>query len=384
MLPPPEKLPMNPIFKDSFMPSTPSIHILPNEVLGRIFLFCLPLQGSKFNFFLSPRLQITRYVSPVRTILRVSSRWRRVAISTPKLWSILSINRPYPSSALRKLLPLHLERSRDVPLDIWWNYNHIGSFAHADTEEDGMKLIDVMRPHFRRIRRLEVIGFPGNMWQELGLDSDGDTVMNGSHFLNLCDLTITNCLPQLTPNTGTFEALIPIPWHALSTLTISCYADTVVPEVLRACSTGSKLRSLFLSLKEPTKISSFDWYKSVSPPVTLSNLEHLKIGIQCDQTGFTMTTKLLSRMCAGPSLWDLEFVRCVPWRAALEWLSQEKKEKFSGRLVNEMERFLERSGCKGAVMRLDLGEVPFVEGDVERLVEMLPALREKIRTNKTG
>ena len=67
--------------------------ILPNEILGDIFLHCLP--GA---IRIPPGLDLP--AAPFN-VTRVSSRWRRVALGTPRLWSDIHIEYFLPSRAVR-------------------------------------------------------------------------------------------------------------------------------------------------------------------------------------------------------------------------------------------------------------------------------------------
>lgn len=84
------------------------ISILPLEVLGEIFLLCC----DNSNVFLRPR----RSEAPI-LLCNVSRLWRFTAISTPGLWSSISIkhsdNRLWPS---RELIRSWVKRSKGAPL----------------------------------------------------------------------------------------------------------------------------------------------------------------------------------------------------------------------------------------------------------------------------
>jgi hypothetical protein len=92
------------------------LRCLPDELLSRIFIECIPTQGATVS------LETSVYEAPM-LLCHVCSRWRSVAISTPQLWNRLVATislAPLPhSSHSRRLISLVQEwfqRAKTLPL----------------------------------------------------------------------------------------------------------------------------------------------------------------------------------------------------------------------------------------------------------------------------
>ncbi|KAG2363466.1 hypothetical protein BDR07DRAFT_1608787 [Suillus spraguei] len=88
--------------------ASPASYLLPSELLGEIFLRCLPQ---------------TNYVTPSpdecpMVLTRVCRHWRAVALSTPRLWASLSISLLRADTASGDEYKRWLEKARSVPLSI--------------------------------------------------------------------------------------------------------------------------------------------------------------------------------------------------------------------------------------------------------------------------
>ncbi|KAJ7590004.1 hypothetical protein C8J56DRAFT_1163730 [Mycena floridula] len=91
---------------------------LPSELLSEIFVHCMPAKPET----ISPR-------NPPFTLSSVCSRWRAVAVSTPKIWTGLvfgSVERRHI-----ELTKIFISRSGAIPLDI--------SFRWFSQEEEGLE-----------------------------------------------------------------------------------------------------------------------------------------------------------------------------------------------------------------------------------------------------
>ncbi|KAF5373420.1 hypothetical protein D9615_009453 [Tricholomella constricta] len=90
----------------------PPIYRLPPEILGQIFIACLPAEND--GMYMNPDI----YQAPM-LLCQVCGHWRDIALSLPILWSTLkgSISRRTKSSHV-DLFRLWLERARGHPLTL--------------------------------------------------------------------------------------------------------------------------------------------------------------------------------------------------------------------------------------------------------------------------
>ncbi|KAF7356380.1 hypothetical protein MVEN_00970400 [Mycena venus] len=134
---------------DAHMALISPMRRIPQDVLVEIFFSCLPLQH---NALIDP--------AEAPLILgRICRDWRRVAYSTPMLWSSIHIPAPNYCSAstallsrLENLVEAWLERSATCALDISLYHTTI----LADVEID--PLISQLLPVSRRLRHLALSG----------------------------------------------------------------------------------------------------------------------------------------------------------------------------------------------------------------------------------
>lgn len=94
---------------------------LPDEVLGMTFVKCLPSPDRLLCFFTNAK------EAPLLLVL-VCKRWRRVALSTPRLWMHISIESKDTSNLRPGIHALRMfsERSSKLPLSLsFWNNDNI-------------------------------------------------------------------------------------------------------------------------------------------------------------------------------------------------------------------------------------------------------------------
>ncbi|KDQ06385.1 hypothetical protein BOTBODRAFT_254274 [Botryobasidium botryosum FD-172 SS1] len=100
------------------------VYRLPDEVLSLVFE----------HVDVSTEWQNPTEAAPL-ALLRVTSAWRQVALSTPKLWTYIDARRmPVPA------IHTWIERSKRAPLDIVYN-NLTGRMAEGLPALDGLKLV---------------------------------------------------------------------------------------------------------------------------------------------------------------------------------------------------------------------------------------------------
>ncbi|KAG1736149.1 uncharacterized protein EDB91DRAFT_1143143 [Suillus paluster] len=162
--------------------------LLPSELLGEIFLRCLPERN---------------YVTPSSNdcplvLTRVCRQWRAVALSTPRLWSSLSISLLKAEMSGSDAYKCWLEKARSVPLSI--------RVVHDVDLSDGNEPLSIQ-------------------WLRPFLSQCSDLWWHGPHVQGLLD----NCVQSLSRFQVTFHKAnflvsslrsIDLPWHQLLELKI--------------------------------------------------------------------------------------------------------------------------------------------------------------------
>ncbi|KAF5342985.1 hypothetical protein D9758_013680 [Tetrapyrgos nigripes] len=122
------------------------IRRVPQEVLGEVFSRYVELRESEYkkskanpvpyHFPKEAEKRLYRMVPPALLISHVCSHWRRVAQSTPRLWTLLRIPASAPRLANEKLPPKELvvdwlQRSGCLPVHLSIRYAHTGGGDEA-------------------------------------------------------------------------------------------------------------------------------------------------------------------------------------------------------------------------------------------------------------
>src|ERR1700683_838801 len=92
------------------------VRCLPPEILSEIFLHCMDPRwfGPEYNFHENPRLDKMPLL-----LGEICSRWRSIALSTPRLWASFSLSiRPKYLNSDVELAKTWLSRSGTCPLSI--------------------------------------------------------------------------------------------------------------------------------------------------------------------------------------------------------------------------------------------------------------------------
>ncbi|KAF6758251.1 hypothetical protein DFP72DRAFT_1005990 [Ephemerocybe angulata] len=137
---------------------------LPNEVLGVIFR--LAQRNSWFD-----TLRENPGIDTQVRISHVCKHWRDISLSLLPLWSVFRYRNV---KSLKHCIPLrrleiYLERSKDYPLDLWFNLFLDGTFdnARASVESSSwpqiLKLLALILPHIHRIRELHITAPDGKI-----------------------------------------------------------------------------------------------------------------------------------------------------------------------------------------------------------------------------
>ena len=97
--------------------------LLPNEVLSEIFSWCCPTPNDRFC---APPM------SPL-TLSHVCQRWRKVAFSTPSLWTYTSLGAPrHDCESATELMLLWIANSKSCPLVVDIDFTNFAAFKKPD------------------------------------------------------------------------------------------------------------------------------------------------------------------------------------------------------------------------------------------------------------
>ncbi|KAL0949122.1 hypothetical protein HGRIS_009206 [Hohenbuehelia grisea] len=125
------------------------IQRLPDELLSYVFLFAMNDSDA-----------ITEAAVTPITISHVGTRWRRVALSTSKLWTSINLALPYTPAQVSRMRAWLL-RSRSCPLDILldfrdpdWSWDED---AHIFTSQQMQGTMAYLLPHVTRWRSFDLL-----------------------------------------------------------------------------------------------------------------------------------------------------------------------------------------------------------------------------------
>jgi hypothetical protein len=189
--------------------ASPARYSLPSELLGEIFLRCLPQTN-----YITPSLDECPIV-----LTRVCRHWRAVALSTPRLWASLSISLLRADTTSGEEYKCWLERAKSVPLSI--------RVVHDMDLSDGKEPLSIqwLRPFLRRCYDLWWHGPPiqGLLDNSVESLSRFQVTFHKANFL----FSIPSPTPQLRSvvvQSLTYDLhslrSIDLPWHQLLDLKI--------------------------------------------------------------------------------------------------------------------------------------------------------------------
>ncbi|KAJ6518208.1 hypothetical protein C8R47DRAFT_8409 [Mycena vitilis] len=190
---------------------------LPNEVISEIFLQSLDPADPPFP---PSNSTLTGSASPLY-LGHICQRWRDIALSTPSLWTVISLTTSVriPHSRLR-LLDIWLTRSRQCPLSVTIADNGWPTLAR--------QFVDAIAPHHRRLQvlRLKVGHEDLPKWQsELPLLRVLHIYpMHWSAYTQPPDRVSPLFLSAPNLNTvaihSNHRAMFPLPWEQLTSVSI--------------------------------------------------------------------------------------------------------------------------------------------------------------------
>ncbi|CAE6468816.1 unnamed protein product [Rhizoctonia solani] len=130
-------------------PAIVPIHRLPPELLSHIFGYIVVYNTCVPNFFGTCQLQ-KRLIS----LTHVCAHWRKIAISSPSLWSHIDISLPLTEKS-RSCMNTFLSRAGKVPLDLSVSHNPSGSHIFEPEDQINIDLKEIVSPLIHRVRGLK-------------------------------------------------------------------------------------------------------------------------------------------------------------------------------------------------------------------------------------
>jgi len=217
----------------------PFIHHLPIELVSQIFISCLPDQAldqdaCRISLLWDPL--DCRCIQPFNIVLgAISQAWRRIAWSTPGLWSVLPIRlHRFDSQAYKDLVLEWFRRSGHTPLDVAIAYGMNFCMRPKLTEENvdlWRPLIDMVNGCSSRWRTIKIKA-PQRMLRYITGDGEDTCVPQSLEVLSIPEgacsahpFSLTNAKPA--PSQLVLRAmplrLIDIDWSNLTTVKIASF-----------------------------------------------------------------------------------------------------------------------------------------------------------------
>lgn len=268
------------------------IHWIPDEILGEIFTYCLPLNH-----------RFSRTVAPLSQ-LRVCVLWRHVTLSTHSLWSTLTFWSPpsnvdlmcYPPRFLHTWLLHSGEHSLDLFFTRGLKYNHLKLLVelvllahysrcrHLDihlTRETALALVNFVVLPPRSLARLETLVLENLDEADFALENAGPAITAFHDSPRLQKLTtnaldFTFSIDEIT-SVPTFDRSV-LPWPKLTHLMITDFIRVDVLVVTLAECTALEFLRVSLELEVDDEFRGMDQWLPTQP-VVLPHLSKLYISL---------------------------------------------------------------------------------------------------------
>ncbi|KAK6977987.1 F-box domain-containing protein [Favolaschia claudopus] len=274
---------------------------LPNEIISEIFQHHVPTYPEPPEFFEDS--------SPTK-LTQICRRWREIALATPALWCAMDL-RQISSEAGNEMPPLWLERSGCLPLSI-----------HGTDAEGLFPAFSACIPHCARWEHLD-----------LALDHPSNLKAITAAMPLLRTLSLFISLERLSPphqfqhapllHSVVLDCQTPcviLPWSQLTSLTLRCMFAREIPPILRQ--TSNLVHCTLLVWGEDFFGSGPDY------DITLSCLKTLVFEPDTD------ISVVLFQHLVTPALVCLELPE--PFLVIAS----------PGRVVESLEAFISKSGCR--------------------------------------
>jgi len=206
---------------------------LPVELLGEIFIRCLPE-----IYFFSPRPTLAPML-----LCQICGFWRQVALATPKLWVRVYVpGRPYYNNSHLSLLELWMKRSFDHSLslhfgpdiDLWGNHDPAFELILSQTHRWRYLSLALSEKIVDQFLKTYAGGVTSPL-QVLKLDASACTIEQASQIVQTLKQFPHLRRLQFTRHTSTplFEA----PWSQMTHIWLTCpMSDQQCLEILSHCS----------------------------------------------------------------------------------------------------------------------------------------------------
>ncbi|KAK7062175.1 F-box domain-containing protein [Favolaschia claudopus] len=233
---------------------------LPVEIVAEIFVHCLPIENPK----------VMRLQAPF-SLLKICSRWREIALTTPKLWEALDINVVSLRSALSSrpsssrwvgVVEHCLRRAQGRPLSLTLRHPHEEYEAVTKYQPD----LAFLRAIGRQLEDLEVFGLEQEDQAHCAPDAPLDFRPGSFPILERLvfgpaepDTDLYNVWLEFFQDSpelrelavlGATEIKQGIPWHQLTTLTARNFELDQCLDVLRMA-TDLKYCTMSIQFYEP-------------------------------------------------------------------------------------------------------------------------------------
>ncbi|KAK7062350.1 F-box domain-containing protein [Favolaschia claudopus] len=282
------------IQKSLTAPASYPVLSLPNEIMSEIFVHCLPDPSERSDFYaLTTNTKLAPFL-----LLQVCSKWRRLAIATPMLWTALCLDFETPmhffeAVILESFLSDFVMRAGSVPMSL-------DLIGNVEEQEDGQRVLSTLFNHVSpRLERLNLdtdikyyhlLSFSFPRLRELSL---GHGFNYEEDLANLEDHPIqtfrdTPLLQELYLFSGARPSQYTLQWKALSVLRADaftsqdCVDALLLAPSLTSCTVGEVVSQPNLPNVLHSNMKGFDIY-SFGGPYTLfqalafPNLETLKM-----------------------------------------------------------------------------------------------------------
>lgn len=268
------------------------IHWIPDEILGEIFTYCLPI-NHRFSRTAAPLIH-----------LQVCVLWRHVTLSTHSLWSTLTFWSPpsntdlmcYPPRFLKTWLLRSGGHSLDLFLTEGLKYNHLKllvelvllmhypRFRHLDihlTKETAFALVNFVVLPPRSLANLETLVLENLDEADFALEDAGPAITTFRDSPRLQKLT-TNALDftfsiDETTSIPVFDRSV-LPWPKLTHLMITDFIRVDVLVVTLAECTALEFLRVSLDLEVDDEFRGMDRWLPTQP-VVLPHLSKLCISL---------------------------------------------------------------------------------------------------------
>ncbi|KAI3600736.1 hypothetical protein WG66_014176 [Moniliophthora roreri] len=356
--------------RDSLRSLYAPVRRLPAEVLSNIFILC---KGENLVTSSGYRRSTTVVVASVCT------RWRRVSVSTPQIWTRIAVSwaseRGIPQFLLERL-KLHLKRSCQVPLSLHLqithcNAKHSALFSllreHAGRlrtllirgyNRDVVRMIRSFDGRLSSVRDLNVIAYPISA-DESGVENNFLPLIH-DNMPHLCSLSLRGVVRPVSSINALFSIL------RLSHISIALPVRTAML-VLDSCRESLVSAQITVISPDGPTVVTRDEHQStiqkrLSPATTyrLSSLRSLSISIQVDNDNAASTLENAQSIMDAlitPSLSSLTVATDIVGRGYTVSGGKEENTPF----LTSLSKFLRRGFMHRSLRRLHLKALPLTE-----------------------